>query len=185
MTPLRAGLGALCLLAIQAGVLWLMGQPLMCACGHVSFWHGTVLSPENSQQLSDWYTFSHVIHGVLFYWILTFLAPRLPFAARVLVALGAEVGWELFENTPWLIEHYRQQALAQGYTGDSVLNSVSDSVAMLVGFLAARRLPVLASLAFVLALEGLALYAIRDSLLLNVVNLIHPVELLGTWQAGS
>src|SRR3990167_4098548 len=127
------------LIALQALLLFLLGQPSVCECGYVKMWEGVVLSSGNSQHLTDWYTFSHVIHGFLFYLALWFFFPRMPIAARFLLAFGAEAAWEVFENTPVVIEHYRQQALAQGYTGDSIINSVMDTIAMVVGFLMAWR----------------------------------------------
>ena len=173
------------LLLSQALILYFFGQPLVAASGDIRLWVGEALGPDNSQHLSDWYTLSHIIHGILFYWALSYFFPNLPVGVRLLIAAGIEVGWELFENTPWLIEHYRQQALAQGYTGDSIINSVSDTVAMVAGFFAARRLPVWGSVALVVALEAVALYFIRDSLALNIINLVYPLEFIYTWQSGG
>lgn len=180
----RLILVALALLGLQAVLLYVMGQPPLCECGIVRLWHGIVLSPENSQQLTDWYTLSHVIHGLIFYWALSVLFPRLSIPARFLIALGVEVGWEIVENTPWLIEHYRQQALAQGYVGDSVLNSVADTLAMAIGFFAAQRLPVWTSVVLLFVLEATALYAIRDSLVLNILGFFHQFPLITEWQSG-
>ncbi len=181
--PLLALVGALLLL--QAAALWLFGQPWICECGFISLWANDPLSPENSQQLADWYTLSHILHGFIFYWLLGYFFPRLSFGAKMLIATGVEVGWELLENTPWLIEHYRQQALAVGYTGDSILNSISDTIAMLVGFVAARRLPVWASVTVAVGLEALPLFFIRDSLILNAMNLIYSSEAVEAWQQGK
>jgi hypothetical protein len=143
------------------------------------------LSAGNSQHVSDWYTFSHLIHGLLFYWLLGLLFPRLPMLARLGIAVGVEVGWEIIENTPWLIDHYRQQALAQGYTGDSILNSLSDTAAMLLGFVLAWRLPVWASITLAVGLEGVSLYFIRDGLTLNILNLLHHFDTIDAWQSGA
>ena len=173
------------LLALQALVLTLFGQPLIAASGAVMLWVGEVLSPENSQHISDWYTLSHVVHGLLFYWALSYFFPRVPVLGRMLVALGIEVAWEVLENTPMIIQHYREQALAQGYTGDSVLNSLSDSIAMLIGFFAARKFPVWVAVVLGLLFEGVALYCIRDNLTLNVINLIYPFDFIANWQLGS
>ena len=126
-------------LVVQVMVLHLMGQPAICACGSVRLWAGTVLGPENSQQITDWYTPSHVIHGLLFYalgWLL--LRGRSPLLALAL-ALGIEIGWELVENSPPMIARYREQALAQGYSGDSILNSLCDTTAMLISRFRAGR----------------------------------------------
>ena len=115
------------LMATQGLVLYAYGQPPICTCGTVRLWAGQVLGPENSQQITDWYSFSHVIHGIGFYFLLWLIAPRAPVLLRLALAVGLEVGWEVLENTPFIIERYRQQALAQGYVGDSILNSLSDT----------------------------------------------------------
>ena len=176
--------GVLELLLLHAAILWYMGQPLMYEGGYIKLWHGVVVSPENSQHLTDWYTLSHVIHGILFYAALAFLFPRWPVGIRLLVALGVEISWELFENTDMIINRYREQALAQGYFGDSIVNSVGDVAAIIIGFFAAWRLPAWAAVALIIALELIALYIIRDSLTLNIIQLIHPVEQIGNWQAS-
>jgi len=179
-------LGAIALLIAHAAILYLMGQPFMFEGGYIKLWHGgVVLTNENSQHLSDWYTLSHVIHGFLFYAGLTFFFPRLTVGMRLLMALAIESGWELFENTDMIIERYREQALAQGYFGDSIVNSTGDMLAALGGFLLAYRLPIIASGIIVIALEAIALYFIRDSLTLNIIQLIHPIDAIGAWQAGS
>ena len=133
---------AVALVAVQALVLFVLGQPLIAADGHVKLWEGVVLSPGNSQHITDWYTFSHILHGMLFYGLVWLVFRKRPVGGRFLMCVGLEAGWEILENTPMVIDHYRQQALAQGYTGDSIINSVSDNVAMMLGFLAAWRLPV-------------------------------------------
>ena len=173
------------LLAVQALILFLFGQPALCECGYMKLWEGVVLSSGNSQHLTDWYTFSHVIHGFLFYWILTLVAPRLSLGTRLLLALGAEISWEIVENTPWLIEHYRQQALAQGYVGDSILNSVSDTLAMVAGFFLAWRLPILATILIGIGLELFVGLSIRDNLTFNVLGLFHQFEFISIWQSGG
>jgi len=173
------------LFGAQALVLYLLGQPAICECGYVKVWEGIVLSSGNSQHLTDWYTFSHVIHGFLFYLALWYFFPRLPVAMRFLIALGVEVGWEVVENTPWLIEHYRQQALAQGYVGDSIINSLMDTLAMVVGFLMAWRLPVIAIVLVGFAMELFVGLSIRDNLTLNVLGFFHQFEIIGVWQRGG
>ncbi len=178
-------LGVALLLAFQALVLYLLGQPLICTCGEVKLWEGIVLSSGNSQHLTDWYTFSHIIHGFLFYLGLWYFFPRWPVWTRLLVAMGIEIAWEIAENTPMVIDHYRQQALAQGYTGDSILNSISDTIAMIFGFFLAWRLSVWAVVFLALFLELFVLYLIRDNLALNILNLIHQVPSIAAWQAGG
>jgi Protein of unknown function (DUF2585) len=183
-TPPVWGALAAALLVVQAATLLLMGQPATCVCGTVTLWHGIVQSPENSQQLTDWYSLSHVIHGVLFYGLLRWLAPGISTGVRLVLAFAIEGGWEIFENTPFLIDRYRQSALAQGYSGDSVLNSVADTLSMATGFVLARRLPVVASFALVVGLELFAGVMIRDNLALNIIQLIAPNDALSRWQAG-
>ena len=173
------------LIALQAIVLFSYGQPPICTCGAVRFWVGDVKGPENSQQLSDRYSFSHIIHGIGFYFLLRLIAPRAPVLLRLAVAVGLEVGWELIENTPFIIDRYRQQALAQGYVGDSIVNSLSDTACAIFGFFLARLLPMWGSVALVVALELFVGVMIHDNLTLNIIQLIHPVPAISAWQAGG
>ena len=174
------------LLAAHAAVLYFMGQPWMYSEGYIKLWYGaSVLTSENSQHLSDWYTLSHVIHGLLFYAGLSLLFPRLSIGTRLIMAIAIESGWELFENTDMVIQRYREQALAQGYFGDSIVNSTGDMLAAAGGFLLAWRLPIYASIIAAILLEAVALYMIRDSLTLNIIQLIHPVDAIGAWQAEN
>jgi hypothetical protein len=170
---------------VQAVVLFVLGQPAICTCDTVRLWAGDVSGPENSQQLSDWYSFSHVIHGIGFYFLLWLIAPRTPVMLRLALAVGIEVGWEIFENTPFIVDRYRQQALAQGYVGDSILNSLSDTLAAIFGFFLARILPVWGSVALVVALEVFVGVMIRDNLTLNIIQLIYPIPALSHWQMGG
>lgn len=171
-------------LTLQGLVLHAMGQPTLCACGMVRLWVGDVLGPENSQQLTDWYSFSHVIHGMIFYAATRFALPRASIVSRLAIALGLEVGWELVENSPMVIDRYRMQALAQGYSGDSVINSLSDTVMAAIGFALARVLPARGTVALALAFEIFTAVTIRDNLTLNVIQLIHPVDAIAGWQKG-
>jgi len=172
------------ILIAHAAILSFMGQPFIYEGGYVKLWHGVVLSDGNSQHLTDWYTLSHVIHGVLFYALLSLLFPRLSVPVRLFLAIGIEVGWELFENTDMIINRYREQALAQGYVGDSIVNSVGDVGAMIAGFVCAWKWPTWVSLILVIALELVALYFIRDALTLNSIQLVYPIDAIGAWQAG-
>jgi hypothetical protein len=173
------------LILLAAGLIeWANGRSLLCPCGHVALWTGTVHGPENSQQIADWYSLSHLVHGLLFYGGLWLVARRWPVGRRLVLATAIEAGWELLENSPIIIDRYRAATMAWGYSGDSVLNSMSDILFMIAGFLIARRLPTWGSVALGLALELIALAAIRDNLTLNVLMLVHPIEAVRVWQGG-
>lgn len=171
-------------LAAAVVILWVMGRPPICTCREVDLWVGAADSPKTSQMLADWYSPSHIIHGVLFYAALWWIARSLSVEWRLAIATLVETAWELLENTSWAIQHYREATIAIGYTGDSILNTFSDIMMMGLGFLLARRLPVWASAAIVVALELAALAAIRDNLTLNVWMFLAPNDTIKAWQAG-
>ena len=180
----RAWVIALAILIAAAAILLAMGRNPICTCGTIGLWVGERDSAETSQMLADWYSLSHIVHGLLFYAALWLVARRWPVEWRFLIALLIESTWEVVENTPMVIDRYRATTAALGYTGDSVINSLSDISMMALGFLLARKLPVWAAILLLIALEIIPLFAIRDNLTLNVVALISPNQALQAWQAG-
>ena len=166
--------------------LWLMGREPICTCGTVKLWHGVVKSSENSQHISDWYTFSHIIHGFIFYG-LAHLAGKatgrpVPIKVAFLIALVLEAGWEIFENTDLIINRYREATISLDYYGDSIINSVSDILAMAFGFYLAHRLPAWLIIIAAVSMEVFTLAMIGDNLTLNIVMLIWPLEAIKNWQ---
>jgi hypothetical protein len=181
----KYALEAIALTVIAAVIELAMGRVAVCRCGYVKLWHGVVYSSENSQHLTDWYTPSHVLHGLGFYFLLWLAVRRPDVGLRFVLAVALEAAWEVAENTPLIIDRYRAATIALDYYGDSVVNSVADIVAMALGFWIARKAPVLASVMLFVAVEiGLALM-IRDNLTLNILMLIHPIEAVKNWQLGS
>ncbi|EYR79337.1 MULTISPECIES: DUF2585 domain-containing protein [unclassified Shinella] len=165
-------------------ILYTMGQPLICKCGYVKLWHGVVISSENSQHLSDWYTPSHIIHGILFFGLFTFLLKKASLKLRLALSLVLECAWEILENTDMIINRYREATISLDYFGDSVINSSADILAMVVGFFLAARLPVWASVAIIVVFEATTTWLIRDGLALNILMLVWPLEAVKAWQGG-
>jgi hypothetical protein len=171
------------LVMLAAGAtLYVMGRTPICQCGYVKLWHGAVMSSENSQHLSDWYTPSHIIHGFAFYGLLWLVARRWPMGVRLIAAVVIESGWEILENTDMVINRYREQTIALDYYGDSVLNSLADIVAMIGGFLLASRFPVWLTVMLTVIMEAGVAWAIRDNLTLNIIMLVWPMDWVKAWQ---
>ena len=173
------------LTAIFIFILFAMDRPPICACGEVKLWHGIVQSSENSQHIADWYTPSHIIHGFIFFGLGRLLLNRWPLGLALCAAIFVEGAWEILENSPVIIDRYREVTISYGYAGDSIINSVFDMVWMILGFFVASRLPWKATLTIALLFEVFTAYVIRDNLALNILMLVAPIEAVKDWQAAG
>jgi len=178
-------LASIAVLSLTATIEWGLGRSPLGPDGRFGWWDSDIWSRENSQRVADAYSFSHVVHGILFFALLWAGARRLPLRHRFLIALVIEAGWEVLENSPLIIDRYREATIALGYVGDSVLNSCCDILMMALGFLMAQRMRVYASVLAVVAMEIGCLLWVRDNLTLNVIMLIHPVEAIKLWQSAG
>jgi Protein of unknown function (DUF2585) len=176
---------AVALVATQAMVEHLMGRVAICTCGYVKLWEGEVLSAGNSQHLTDWYSFSHIIHGFCFYFLFWLIGRRWPLGLRFLAAVALEASWEMIENTSFIIDRYRAETVSLNYYGDSIINSVSDTMMAIAGFWLARFLPVKTVVALAVVMEIGVGIMIRDNLTLNVLMLLHPIHAVEAWQAAG
>jgi hypothetical protein len=183
-------IAAIAIWAYCAFILFAMDRPPMCPCGTIKLWHGAVQSAENSQHITDWYTFSHVTHGLLFYagayllWQRWRVFDGAPMRWALPIAVALEASWEVLENSPMIIERYRSVTVSLGYSGDSIVNSMADIGWMTLGFFIASRLPTWASVVMVVAFELFTLAMIRDNLTLNVLMLVYPLDAVKVWQGG-
>ncbi len=171
-------------LAVMAATLAAMGRAWWCAAGDTSLWSSEVWSRHNSQHLADPYTFTHVLHGLVFYagvWLL--VGGRAGVAARWWLGFAAEVAWEILENTDALIERYRGTTVSLDYFGDSIVNAIGDVLAYVVGYWIAGVVPVWASIAAFVLVDGMLALWIRDGLVLNALMLLYPSETIRAWQA--
>ena len=184
----NAWLATLALLALAVAVLFAMDRPPICTCGEVKLWHGVVQSSGNSQHLTDWYSPSHFTHGLIMYFFAWLLWRKWklfggrPARWALPIAVVVEAAWEVIENTPMIIDRYREVTVSWGYSGDSIVNSTADIAWMIVGFVLATRLPARISVALAAFFELLTLWIIRDNLTLNVIMLFWPVEAIRQWQ---
>ncbi len=178
----------ICLITIVVTIviLKLMGRPLISNSGFIKIWHGAVASSENSQHISDWYSFSHITHGFLFFFLLWFMSKKITplrkFSIALIIAVLIESIWEVIENTDFVINRYREVTIALDYFGDSITNSTADIMFMSLGFILASRLPIIASVSIVAASEIMLALVIRDNLLLNIIMLIYPIDAIKQWQ---
>jgi len=173
------------ILVLQIIIQYWMGHTPICECGYIKLFEPVANGPGNSQHLADWYTPSHIIHGFLFYGLAHLVLRRKPLTAKLLLALLIESGWELLENSPIIIDRYRTATISLDYYGDSILNSVMDTIFMALGFLFAWRAPVAATVAIAIVFEIFTGWLIRDNLTLNVLMLVYPLDAVKAWQGGA
>jgi len=183
MRPSRREVAMVAMVAVvMSAVLASFGQPLWCACGRAVPWSFEVWSSHNSQHVLDPYALSHVLHGVVLFPVLALLLRGERARWRLPVAALLEAAWEVFENTPMVIERYRANTASLDYAGDSVANSLADLAACLVGFVATASMPWWGGVGLFVALEAISVWWIRDSLLLNVLMLTYPIDAVREWQ---
>jgi hypothetical protein len=175
---------AIALVIAQIVILYLMGRVPICECGYIKLFEPEVNSPGNSQHIADWYTPSHIIHGFLFFALAWLLFRKHSVAFKLAFAVLIEAAWEILENTPMVIDHYRSATMAVGYTGDSILNSAMDTVSMALGFYFALKMPVWVTVTVAIIFELFTGWLIRDNLTLNVLMLVYPIEAIKTWQSA-
>jgi hypothetical protein len=179
----RTLLAAFALTILFVGLLYLEDRPWWCKQG-LSFWTAA-WTPCTSQHFLDPYALTHVLHGIIFYWLLYPFASKISLHWRLIGALALEIGWELLENSPWVVQRYRQDTAALDYTGDSVINAIGDVVTTVIGFAFASQFSWKASLVVFIVLELALLFFIRDNLTLNLFMLLFPLESLKEWQLGG
>ncbi len=160
------------------------GRLWFCSCGYILLWSGDIWSSDNSQHLFDPYAFTHLLHGVVFFWLLVWLLPTVPLMWRFIIAISIESLWEVFENSAFIIQRYREATLALGYEGDTIVNSLGDIFICGAGFFLAWYLGFRRSLILFVVVELVLVFWIKDSLILSVIMLIYPIEAIKAWQLG-
>jgi hypothetical protein len=165
------------MLAIQGRVVW-------CESGDLWPWSWATMSRHNSQHVLDAYSFTHILHGMLEFWLIGLVFRRVPLAWRFVIAIFIESTWEVVENTDYVINRYREATISLDYFGDSIINSLADIVFCGVGFVISRALGFWKSLAVFVATETVLLFTIRDSLILNIIMLVYPLDAIKKWQGG-
>ena len=179
--PLIATVTVLAATALQ---LHHQGRRWWCSCGWHTLWTGDAWSSQTSQYFLDPYSFTHLLHGFVLCGVLLLILRRVPLSWRFVLAITLECAWEVIENTNFVIQRYREATASLGYQGDTVVNSLGDILCCAIGFLLARRLGWWRSIVLFLATEAVLLVWIRDSLLLEVIMLIHPIEAIKAWQVA-
>ncbi|MBI4854832.1 MAG: DUF2585 family protein [Acidobacteria bacterium] len=172
-------------ITITSILLYWQGRSLICTCGKVFLWVGDIWSSDNSQHIFDPYSFTHLLHGFLFSWILILLAKKVPYNWQIVIVVVLESLWELVENSNFVINRYRENTLALGYQGDTIINSISDIFACSVGFIIAKYLGFKKSFIVFVIIELILLFWIRDNLTLNIIMLIYPIKEIKQWQMGK
>lgn len=174
------------LMLAMALVLNMEGRMFICACGSIKLWYSQVVSSENSQHLFDWYSFTHILHGLIFYFCLWLVDRRkkLSFQTKLIIATGIEAGWEIIENSSYVINLYRANTISLNYYGDTIINSLGDVFSMILGFIFSYLAKPKYSAALLIFIELALAFTIRDNLILNIIMLVHPVEFIKNWQAG-
>lgn len=181
--PILTGLGIIASMSLI--MLW-EGRLTMCECGYIKFWHGVVISSQNSQHLFDWYSFTHFLHGLVFYMLLWLVdrKRKLSITTKLLISIAGAAGWEILENSAFIINRYRSETISLDYYGDSIVNAIGDVFSMALGFLFALKAKPWMSIALFVAIEIALAYIISDNLTINIIMLIYPLDIIKLWQQG-
>ena len=181
----NSSIACICIPVIAAIVLALQGRVWWCQVGDLPPWSWQINSAHNSQHLIDAYSFTHILHGVLEFWLIGLVFRKVPLAWRLVLAIFIEASWEVIENSSYVIERYRAATISLDYFGDSIANSLSDITCCALGFSIAYKLEFWRSLALFVATELILIFTIRDSLIINLIMLIHPLDAIRAWQMGG